>query len=129
MALSALQHGKADRVTPANRWLSPQVRIFPSFENKILIVPRELTKSDREHRLPLSDFLVALLKKRYIYKKHSEWVFQSSRLKDKHLGGGVGIVRRVRAKSGIHFTFHDLRRNHVYRIITSQFADFVGSMV
>jgi integrase len=72
------------------------------FENKILIVPRELTKSDREHRLPFSDFLIALLKRPYIYRKHSEWVFQSSRLKDKHLSGGVGIVRRVRAKSGIN---------------------------
>lgn len=80
------------------------------FENKILIVPRELTKSDREHRLPLSDFLVSLLKKRYIYRNRSEWVFQSCRLKDKHLGGGVAIVSRVRAKSGIAFTFHDLRR-------------------
>jgi integrase len=80
------------------------------FENRILIVPRELTKSDREHRLPLSDFLVELLRKRCLYRKNSEWVFQSSRLKDKHLSGGVGIVRRVRAKSGIHFTFHDLRR-------------------
>jgi len=36
--------------------------------------------------------------------------FQSSRLKDKHLSEGVGIVRRVRAKSGILFSFHDLRR-------------------
>jgi integrase len=80
------------------------------FENKILTVPRELTKSDREHRLPLSDFLVALLRKRYIYRNHSEWVFQSARLKHNHLSGGVGIVRRVRAKSGIAFTFHDLRR-------------------
>jgi integrase len=58
----------------------------------------ELTKSDREHRLPLSDFLIALLKKRYIHRKNSEWVFQSIRLKDKHLSEGVGIVRRVRAK-------------------------------
>lgn len=80
------------------------------FENKLLIVPRELTKSDREHRLPLSDFLVGLLKKRYIHRTQSEWVFQSSRLKNKHLSEATGIVRRVRAKSGIHFTFHDLRR-------------------
>lgn len=80
------------------------------FENKILTVPRELTKSDREHRLPLSDFLVALLRKRYVYRKQSEWVFQSSRLKNNHLSGGVGMVRRVRAKSGIRFSFHDLRR-------------------
>ena len=83
---------------------------YVDFENRILTVPRELTKSDREHRLPLSDFLVALLKKRYIYRKHSEWVFQSARLKDKPISGGVGIARRVRAKSGIKFTFHDLRR-------------------
>lgn len=80
------------------------------FENKILVVPRELTKSDREHRLPLSDFLVALLKKRYIYRKNSDWVFQSTRLRNKHLSGGIAIVSRVRAKSGISFTFHDLRR-------------------
>jgi integrase len=80
------------------------------FANKILIVPRELTKSDREHRLPLSDFLIALLKKRYTYRKHPEWIFQSSRLRDKHLSESVGIVRRVRAKSGISFTLHDLRR-------------------
>ena len=40
------------------------------FDNKILTVPRELTKNDREHRLPLSDFLVALLKKRYIYRNN-----------------------------------------------------------
>jgi integrase len=80
------------------------------FENKILVVPRELTKSDREHRLPLSDFLVDLLRKRFIYRRNSEWVFQSTRLKNRHLSQGVGIVKRVRAKSGIRFTFHDLRR-------------------
>ncbi len=40
----------------------------------------------------------------------SEWVFQSSRLKNRPLTGGAYIIRRVRAKSGVHFTFHDLRR-------------------
>lgn len=80
------------------------------FENKILIVPRELTKSNREHRLPLTDFLVALLKKRYVHRKHSDWIFQSSRLRNMPISGGAGILHRVRAKSGIQFTFHDLRR-------------------
>jgi integrase len=83
---------------------------YVDFENKILIVPRELTKSDREHQLPLSDFLATLLKKRFMHRKNSEWVFQSIRLPSKHLSEGVGIVRRVRAKSGVRFTFHDLRR-------------------
>ena len=83
---------------------------YVDFENKILTVPRELTKSDREHRLPLSDFLLSLLRKRHIFSNGSQWIFQSTRLKNKHLSEGVGIVRRVRAKSGVHFTFHDLRR-------------------
>ncbi len=80
------------------------------FENKILTVPRELTKSDREHRLPLSDFLVALLKKRHAYRKNSTWVFQSTRDHHKHLSGHTGIVRRVNSISGIKFACHDLRR-------------------
>lgn len=80
------------------------------FENKMLTVPRELTKSDREHQLPLSNFLVELLKKRCAYKKQSDWIFQSSRLRDKPISAGTGILRRVRVKSGIQFTFHDLRR-------------------
>lgn len=83
---------------------------YVDFTNKILIVPRELTKSDREHRLPLSDFLVALLKRRYAYRTNSEWVFQSSRKSNQPIGRGTGIVRSVRAKSGVKFTFHDLRR-------------------
>jgi len=83
---------------------------YVDFENKILTVPRELTKCDREHRLPLSDFLMGLLKRRYVYGNNSEWVFQSVRNKNKCLSEGIGIVRRVRAKSGIKFTMHDLRR-------------------
>ncbi|MBS2005766.1 MAG: site-specific integrase [Cyanobacteria bacterium SZAS TMP-1] len=83
---------------------------YVDFNEKILTVPRELTKSDREHRLPLSDFLLALLKKRYLYRNQSEWVFQSTRLRNKPISGGVGMVRRVRAKGNIKFTFHDLRR-------------------
>ncbi len=100
LLLTGLRVGEAKRLT----W--SQV----DFENGILIIPREQTKSDREHRLPLSDFLVALLKKRYLYGKNSQWVFQSSKHKNKPLGGGVGMLRRLRAKSQIHFSFHSLRR-------------------
>lgn len=83
---------------------------YVDFDNKILSVPRELTKTDREHRLPLSDFLIQLLKKRYVYRKTSDWVFQSSRLENKPLSAGSGIVHKVRAKCGFKFTCHDLRR-------------------
>jgi hypothetical protein len=79
-------------------------------ENQILNVPRELTKCDREHRLPLSDFLVRLLKRRYVYDKNSQWVFPSTRNSFYCISSGTGLVRRVRAKSGIKFSMHDLRR-------------------
>ncbi|MBX9569251.1 MAG: tyrosine-type recombinase/integrase, partial [Candidatus Obscuribacterales bacterium] len=45
LLLTGLRVGEAKRLT----W--SQV----DFENGILIIPREQTKSDREHRLPLSD--------------------------------------------------------------------------
>jgi integrase len=84
---------------------------FVDFENEILVVPRELTKSDREHRLPLSDFLMKLLKKRHVYREiNSDWVFQSSRLRNKHISGNAAIVSRVSAVSGVNFSYHDLRR-------------------
>lgn len=81
------------------------------FQEKILNVPREITKSDREHRLPLSEFLVDLLKKRFVYRKNSQWVFPSIRLRGKPISQGSGMVHKVRAKSGIFFTLHDLRRS------------------
>jgi integrase len=83
---------------------------YVDFANKILIVPRELTKSDRELRLPLSEFLVALLKQRFQRRLGSEWVFQSARSNQRHLSQGVYFVKQVRAKAGLYFTFHDLRR-------------------
>jgi integrase len=80
------------------------------FSNKKLVVPRELTKSDRDLHLPLSEFLFAMLKRRFAYRNQSDWVFPSTRLRNKPISGGAYMVRRVRARSGIHFTFHDLRR-------------------
>ena len=58
---------------------------YIDFRNKLLTIPRAQTKPDREHQLPLTDFVVALLKKRYAYRNHSEWIFQSCRLRNKHL--------------------------------------------
>lgn len=79
------------------------------FDQRIIVVPRELTKSDRELRLPLSHFLVELLEQRYRYCVQSQWVFKSPRA-GKHLSESSYAVRAVRAKCGVYFTFHDLRR-------------------
>jgi len=68
---------------------------FVDFENKILNVPRELTKCDREHRLPLSDFLLGLLKRRYVFGNNSQWVFPSLRNSYNCISSGSGLVRRA----------------------------------
>ncbi len=83
---------------------------YVDFKEKLITVPRELTKTDRQHLLPLSDFLVDLLQKRHLVYGHSEWVFQSATLKNMPLSQSAGIVCSVRASTGIHFTVHDLRR-------------------
>lgn len=83
---------------------------YVDFKTQVLIVPREITKADREHRLPLSEFLVTLLKRRHTFRGNSEWIFQSDRNGRKHICGTAAIVRRVRAISGVDFSCHDLRR-------------------
>jgi len=80
------------------------------FENRLLVVPRQLTKSDREHRLPLSDFLVALLHRRFRERKNSDWVFQSSKDPRKHIGDAGHALPVIRAASGVNFQLHDCRR-------------------
>ena len=80
------------------------------FEEKLLTVPRELTKSDREHSLPLTEFLMELLKQRRRNNRQSEWVFPSLRDSKKHLSQQHYFLKKVRKRCGVHFTFHDLRR-------------------
>lgn len=83
---------------------------YVDFKEKLLTVPREITKSDREHQLPLSDFLVNLLKKRRLMHPGSEWIFESTKSKYHHISQGIGIIKYVRKRSGVFFTVHDLRR-------------------
>ncbi|QQR58770.1 MAG: tyrosine-type recombinase/integrase [Candidatus Melainabacteria bacterium] len=83
---------------------------YIDFKGKLLTVPREVTKSDRELELPLSNFLVDLLNKRRLMQSNSEWVFQSTKSTNQHISQGIGIIREVRRRSGIYFTVHDLRR-------------------
>jgi integrase len=83
------------------------------FENKLLVLPRELTKSDREHTLPLSEFLLELLKRRHLFRRNSLYVFPSKRLMNKPFSAGSHITRKVSALCGAKFSFHDLRRTFI----------------
>jgi integrase len=57
--------------------------------------------------------------KRRIFNRTSDWIFQSTRLSNQPISGGTGILHKVRAESGIRFTFHDLRRYSEFQIMPS----------
>ncbi|WP_304074537.1 integrase family protein [Maricaulis maris] len=71
-----------------------------------------VTKNGDPLELPLSDFLVKLLKARKKTSRQSAWVFPGR--------GGRGhqtetkrLIERVRFASGVDFTLHDLRRTFI----------------
>ena len=52
-------------------------------ESKVVTVRSEIAKNHQEHRLPLSDFLEELLRRRYANRGESEYVFP---------GTGAGVI-------------------------------------
>lgn len=78
--------------------------------SKTLTIPSEDTKAGREHRLPLSDFLFALLQSRSkVRKLHNDFVFPAK------TGGGYLVeprkaINAVTQSSGVVFSMHTLRR-------------------
>lgn len=77
---------------------------------RTLLVP--VTKNDEPLMLPLSDFLVDLLKKRRADTKTTDFVFPGEG-KSGHLVEPKKFVAQVRKISGVDFTLHDLRRTFV----------------
>lgn len=78
-------------------------------EGRVLTIRSELAKNHREHRLPLTDFLIELLTRRKNESQNSEYVFpgQGGR---RHMVDSSDVVRGVGEKCGWKFTLHDLRR-------------------
>lgn len=83
------------------RWLDVD------FAERSLRIRAEISKNGRENKLPLSEFVFDLLKKRKEQSQSSLWVFP----------GRLGPIRKfdecifaVRKKSQVYFSPHDLRR-------------------
>lgn len=66
-------------------------------------------KNGEPHKLPMGDFLFALLKKR---KRMIQdvWVFPSAKSESGHIVNISKVRDKINAASGVKFTFHDLRR-------------------
>jgi integrase len=78
------------------------------FESKVLTVRSEIAKNGKEHRLPLSDFLEDLLRRRYA-ERVSEFVFPGRGNKH-HIVDSDHVIQGVANKADCPFMLHDLRR-------------------
>jgi integrase len=80
------------------------------FQSKVITIRAEIAKNKKEHRLPMSDFLEALLTKRHLEKKDSsEFVFPG-RGACGHIVDSDHVFAGVAKKAVCPFTLHDLRR-------------------
>ncbi|ROQ19808.1 site-specific recombinase XerD [Marinimicrobium koreense] len=79
------------------------------FEERTFIIPE--TKNKEPHRLPMSDFLEDLLKRRY-QAAEKVWVFPSP-VTDGPLKEPRTAMAKVTEHSGIEFKLHDLRRTFI----------------
>ena len=84
---------------------------------KTLTIPAENSKNHLEHRLPLSDFLHALLKERSKIQKIGKdgklnlFVFYGDGVKSGHLVEFQNDLASVTKESKVKFMVHDLRRS------------------
>jgi integrase len=79
------------------------------FASKVLTVRAEVAKNNKEHRLPLSDFLEDLVRRRSVDNGSSEYVFPGRGGKG-HIVDSDHVIQGVAEKAGCRFTPHDLRR-------------------
>jgi integrase len=78
------------------------------FAGRVLTIRSEIAKNHQEHRLPLSDFLHALLMQRKARTGESEFVFPGR--EGKHMVDSEHVIRGVAKNCDCAFTLHDLRR-------------------
>jgi integrase len=79
------------------------------FDARIFTIRAEVAKNHCEHRLPLSDFLEALLRQRYSRRGSSGFVFPGRGGK-RHIVDSDHVIAGVGSKAGCPFVLHDLRR-------------------
>lgn len=83
---------------------------YIDLKGKALHIPK--TKNGDPLDLPLSDFLVGLLRDRREQTGSSSWVFPSKG-RTGHLVETKKFTARVTERSGVKFTLHDLRRTFI----------------
>ena len=77
-------------------------------EQKVLTIPE--TKNGHPHTLPLTSFLMCLLQERH--SNGSEYIFPGNG-KSGHFEEPKKLIAKIREKTGVDFTLHDLRRTFI----------------
>ncbi len=75
-----------------------------------LTFPSEITKSKREHRIPLSGAAVAVLHELREHTGAGRWLFPSTKSRHGRRTSNQDFYKRMRGKSGVTFVGHDARR-------------------
>ena len=88
------------------------------FDERTLIARN--TKNGTDHRLPLTNSIITILKRRKAQAEGSVYVFPSS--KGGHVQDPLFIAKLVEKQSGIAFRPHDLRRT--FATLASKMANF-----
>jgi integrase len=78
------------------------------FENSVWTIPREMTKADRTHEVPLSQLALSILEKA---PRIGPYVFMSGRKENRPISGfGKAKKRLDEASQTTDWRYHDLRR-------------------
>jgi len=80
------------------------------FEGQRLNIPANLARFGRAYCIPISSFIVRLLRSRYHLRVNSEWVFQSAKDRRVHIADMPFLQKEVRKRFGESFVLQDLRR-------------------
>ncbi len=80
-----------------------------NFEDQTLTIPAEISKNHREHKLPLSDFILTLLGHRKTQTGNSQWVFPRAEI-DQYMAYPYDAIQVVAKRAGCPFNPHALRR-------------------
>jgi len=85
-----------------------------SLEDGYVLIKPEITKNHAPHQLPFSDYLQALMEKRW-RERVNEYVFPGKEIdgKARHLAQPRHTAKNITGLCGVKFTNHDLRRTFI----------------
>jgi integrase len=75
-----------------------------------LTFPADVTKSKREHRIPLTGAAVAVVREQLARAGTSAWLFPSAKSPGGRRTANQDFYKRMRTKAGVTFVGHDIRR-------------------